>query len=420
MIYINKKRIATIAMLVGVGSQISFHAFTEGFIITLAVIVLGMGLYLYQEINPLKIIWTVAVWSPFFRTLVEICRGSDWDLVLNLTYPDVFFYFTYGIVFYLVFGWKRKNNTLVFLLAVLLSDFASNYVEMMIRLNKFGIGLNYSTKLFQIALIRMIIIWLIILFVNSYRRFLLNEEHEERYKKLMVMASVFNSEVYFMNKNIVEIEDVMKKAFALYKGLSDNIEADEGKRLALDIAKDVHEIKKDYIRVIKGLQDNFLSEIKTSPMKISDIVRILDTDITDRIREHGSNIYFKVDLKTNFTVFNHFSMMSILRNLIMNSVEAMGKKEDGIIDLTISQIGDAYVFTIYDNGPGIRNNEMDVIYDPGFSTKFDNYTGDISRGVGLTLVKNLVEDIFNGVIKVESKEEKYTKFEIVIPVEEME
>lgn len=416
----NFNNIVKIAVLVGIGSQFSFQALTSGFIITLAVVILGIGLYLYQDINPLCLIWTVAVWSPLFRTIVEGISQKNWDLVLTMTYPDVFFYFSYGVVFYIIYNGHRKKNMLKFLIAIGCSDCLANCVEMMVRLNKITIGIEYFNKLAQIAIIRVLIVWLVILFIKSYKRLLLDEQHEERYKKLMVMASVFNSEVYFMNKNIVEIEDVMKKAFALYKRMPEDIDGKENKRLALDIAKDVHEIKKDYIRVIQGLQENFLAEIKTSPMKMSDIIKILDSDIRDRIKEIGRNIYFKVDIKSDFTVSNHFSMMSILRNLVMNSLEAIGGESEGIIDLTVSEIGECYVITVYDNGPGIRNIEMDVIFAPGFSTKFDDCTGDISRGVGLTLVKSLVEDIFSGTISVDSKEYKYTKFEVILPIDKLE
>ena len=53
-----------------------------------------------------------------------------------------------------------------------------------------------------------------------------------------------------MNKNNI-IENVMKKAYLLYKELSE-----EGYpvnlKMSLDVAKDVHEIKKGYINIIKG------------------------------------------------------------------------------------------------------------------------------------------------------------------------
>ena len=58
-----------------------------------------------------------------------------------------------------------------------------------------------------------------------------------------------------MNKNAAEIEDVMKKSFSVYEIVSENHYPEELKNLTLDIAKDIHEIKKDYIRVMRGLEE---------------------------------------------------------------------------------------------------------------------------------------------------------------------
>jgi two-component system sensor histidine kinase YcbA len=51
-----------------------------------------------------------------------------------------------------------------------------------------------------------------------------------------------------------------------------------------------------------------------------------------------------------------------------------------------------------------------MIFQPGFSTKFNQYTGDIYRGIGLSHVKIIVGEQFGGNIKVVSEEGKGTIF----------
>lgn len=407
------------ALCVGLGSQVSFTAFTTGFIITLAVVILGVFLSQYRNMNPFMITLLTAFWSPFFRGIIEYAQINDFKVVYNMVSPDVMFYIAYGVIYYFAFYRRIKKTNITCVVAIALSDWGANICEMMVRMENYILPIPLYENLLKIACLRSLFIFAIIIVIEKYKALLMSEEHEERYKKLIVMASVFNSEVYFMNKNMVEIEDVMKKSFSLYGELKKDGYPTELSALALDISKDVHEIKKDYIRVIQGLQDNFLSDINASDMWIEDIVQILIVDINEQIKANNSKVYFTVDTKYNFKVEDHFALMAVLRNLIMNSMEAIGENRKGYVELVIKKEGSYYVFTIFDNGPGIRKDEISVIYEPGFSTKFDQTTGDINRGVGLTLVHSIVEDVFDGSIFVESTEGSYTKFVISIPCESM-
>lgn len=111
-------------------------------------------------------------------------------------------------------------------------------------------------------------------------------------------------------------------------------------------------------------------------------------------------------------------MMSIIRNLLTNAAEAIGN-EGGRITLSveISDDKDQYIITVNDNGKGMDDEELSSMFLAGFSTKFDPATGDIQRGMGLSLVKDYVENFFSGQIKVDSEKGKYTEFTITMPTE---
>ncbi|MEA4987684.1 MAG: ATP-binding protein [Anaerovorax sp.] len=426
------KQALIMALGVSLGSQIYFNFFTDGFIVAMSPLLFSIFLYIFKELHPVKAGILTGIASPSFRGIMLFLSLHDFHLVWTMVWPDVIFFFSYGIFFYLFF-YRLSHSYTRFFISIFLCDFLSNVMELTMRTGFPLFGEGIFKGLTVIAGVRTFVSLAIVISIDGYKSFLANQEHETRYKKLMVMASVFNAEVYFMKKNMVEIEDVMQKAFMLYRTVEKEGYPEEMRCLSLDIAKDVHEIKKDYIRVIKGLQDNFLADIDVKGMSIKDIVRILDMDIHEQIREHKLDIFFSFQIKAHFYVADHFSLMSVLRNLVINSMDAIGNQKKGRIFLFIregtSADGDfscgedssqgipVYIFEISDNGPGIKEVDMDIIFDPGYSTKFDKQTGDISRGVGLTLVKDLIQDKFHGTIFVQSKEGAYTKFRIEIPKE---
>lgn len=413
------KQALIMAGCVSIGSQVYVNVFTDGFIITLAVVLLGIFMYQYDTLHPIKAGLTVAVASPMFRGIILFLKTQNLPIVFFKVYPDVAFYCAYGIFFYFLCYKRKKKNYTTYFIAVTLCDFLSNMVEMLVRNGGHLAEWPVIQGLLFIALGRTAVILAVIICLDSYKSLLSKEEHEERYKKLMIMASVFKSEVYFMNKNMVEIEDVMKKAFSLYKTMEQEGYPKQLEVMALDIAKDVHEIKKDYIRVIQGLQDNFLSDLDFSGMKMKDILHILDMDIGEQVRERKQDVTFSSKARVDFGVADHFSLMSVLRNLVVNSIDSIGGKKNGMVRLDVfpgsGEDEEFYIFNVTDNGPGIPEGDMEVIFDPGYSTKFDSETGDISRGVGLTLVRDMVRDKFHGRISVESKAGVYTKFQIKLP-----
>ena len=77
------------------------------------------------------------------------------------------------------------------------------------------------------------------------------------------------------------------------------------------------------------------------------------------------------------------------------------------------------MFEITDNGPGIPRENLTQIFNPGFSTKINFQTGEISRGLGLNLVEDVVKNQLQGSIRVESRPGE-TTFYISIPKNQLE
>jgi len=103
-------------------------------------------------------------------------------------------------------------------------------------------------------------------------------------------------------------------------------------------------------------------------------------------------------------------IQGVLLNLLLNSIEAIEKK--GTISTRVMKKEDnRLVFTINDNGKGIKKEHLSSIFTPFFTTK---KTG---TGLGLSICRRIIE-AHGGRIRVESVEEKDTTFEVEIPVQE--
>lgn len=105
----------------------------------------------------------------------------------------------------------------------------------------------------------------------------------------------------------------------------------------------------------------------------------------------------------------------ILHNLVNNALKFT--PENGYIAVTAKKSGNTIRITVRDNGIGIPEDKQQIIFEP-----FKQVDSSLSRmyggsGLGLTIVKNLVE-MHGGEIKVKSEVAKGSTFTIILPVKE--
>lgn len=411
----NFRRMLMISAVVALGTTFSLDFFMEGFIITLSIILLPLLIYAYEPLEPLPTCLTVAVVSPGFRMLLTYFATNDLYHSFLREVPSCMFYVVYGIVYALGYWHTGKGNITRLIGTVLLADFLSNVVEVSIRTNMTGLEFSVVKTLFVIALGRTLIVACGIMALKYYRSFLSREEHEARYRRLMMLMSSFKSEIYFMNMNMKHIESIMGKSFRAYRIAEDTGAADELRVLTLDISKDVHEIKKDYIRVIKGLEDMSETRLELKPMHIQDMVKLLIDSLKESAEPDRLTVEIVPHVTADIHVGEHFYLMSVLRNLVVNAMEASADNAHGRVDLTVAADGERITITVKDNGNGIKATDLAYIFNPGFSTKYDPESGDMSRGLGLTLVREMVENHFGGSISVGSVSGSHTVFNVSVP-----
>ena len=90
--------------------------------------------------------------------------------------------------------------------------------------------------------------------MRRYRRRLRAEEQERRYQRLFRMTANLKNELYFLKKDAENIEGIMARAYRLYERLGELDCPEEVRQLALSIARDVHEVKKDNLSIVRGIE----------------------------------------------------------------------------------------------------------------------------------------------------------------------
>jgi signal transduction histidine kinase len=105
-------------------------------------------------------------------------------------------------------------------------------------------------------------------------------------------------------------------------------------------------------------------------------------------------------------------------NLITNAIDAYAAdkdiekdpdRKDRRIIVSLKEEKDSIVLSVQDHGMGISEEHLNKIFEPFFTTKRSG------MGIGLSMVKRIVEKDLGGIVKVESEVRKGATFTILIP-----
>lgn len=353
------------------------------------------------------------------RFLMDLAGDVSPVEAVSQNLPGAFFYLFYGLLFGLMARDRGCFPTTVWTgISALFCDFLSNLLESVLRIRDFPASREICSTLMLVALIRAFTASLLLGLIRCHQLLLTREEHERRYQRLFLMTTALKNELYFMQKNTEEIEGIMSNAYRLYERLEH--ESDD-RALALAIARDVHEVKKDYIRIMQGMKEELAAAEQQGTMRFQDLLRMLKSYCQRQIEQKGLRITLDFRCGHDFCTRDHYALMSVLKNLVVNAVEAVESGAgQGTILIREEKDGPSYRFTVEDDGPGISARHLDYIFTMGFSTKFDEKTGSIARGVGLPGVKMTVEEQLGGTIGVETRPGLCTRFTILIPAARLE
>ena len=126
------------------------------------------------------------------------------------------------------------------------------------------------------------------------------------------------------------------------------------------------------------------------------------------------------DLKTGIEVVKRYGdlpnlvcfpsqLNQVFMNLLTNAIFAMDGQ--GTLTITTAREGDEVVLRFTDTGDGIPPENLEKIFDPGFTTKGVG----VGTGLGLSICYRIVQD-HRGTIEVSSEVGKGTEFTVRLPI----
>ena len=124
----------------------------------------------------------------------------------------------------------------------------------------------------------------------------------------------------------------------------------------------------------------------------------------DEYKRNYPKIKFNQSIQNEvYFIFDQSYVDIILNNLFKNSIEALNRSSNPIIEISLILYENYILFSFFDNGPGYDGNVENLI-KPYFSTKK-------SSGLGLPLIDKIIRDN-NGSMKI--KTNNYSGFKVEI------
>ncbi|WP_027094099.1 sensor histidine kinase [Cohnella thermotolerans] len=326
-----------------------------------------------------------------------------------------------GGVFYLVFtsGMRFIQRRLAAFQPLILGavvsaiDLLANETELVTRRILEGMSpfLNNGLALLgAIAVLRSYFIIGLFSSISIRQMRLIQAEQQKRIEQMLNIGSGLYGESFYLRKSMDTIERITASSFELYSKLK-QASMTEYSRQALGIAQQIHEVKKDSQRILAGLTKLYDREI-AQEMKLEEIFRYVIKANQTYSEMLKKELTIEGDLKVDFSTSHYIVLLTVLNNLVANAVEAMNRY--GLIRIRAFDRGDRTVFEVVDSGKGIPERDRQIIFEPGFTTKFDQ-DGVAATGIGLSHVRDIVGAL-GGEIRVSTPENgKGARFIVALP-----
>lgn len=135
---------------------------------------------------------------------------------------------------------------------------------------------------------------------------------------------------------------------------------------------------------------------------IEEIISNIEWSLENKIKVSGARITLKLEVK--HIEFSKKNLRSIIYNLLSNAIK-FNDSEKPLIHVHTKLENNQIMLSVEDNGKGIANEEIDIIFDM-YGRLHQEIEG---QGIGLYLAKKII-DAAGGNIVVESVPEKGSKF----------
>ncbi len=176
----------------------------------------------------------------------------------------------------------------------------------------------------------------------------------------------------------------------------------------------------EVIRIGKLVGDlEKLSKIESDNLKLDkhrlDLLELIEKTVQSFQGEIvNKNLEVNVNGENTEILADPDRLQQVIVNLLSNAIKY--SKENGTISLSIFEKKDVVGFYIKDNGIGISEEELPLIFERFYRTDKSRNRATGGTGIGLTIVKSIME-AHGGRVLAESRKEEGSKFTVIFPKE---
>ncbi|MBM6383712.1 MAG: GHKL domain-containing protein [Paenibacillus sp.] len=410
-------QMTAVAMATAIGAQFKINPFQEDYFrIGLGVSILLFLLMIMPHLSYVKTGILTGIVS-FIVQSVDLLYDVNSMSVLESLHDNI------GAgIYYIVFSYglskfkNRFHEIQPLLLGGLITcvDFSSNLIELFIR------GVLNGTSIFDMRE------WLYLLVVGGLRSYfisglynsiavrqmrLTHAEQEKRMEQMLNVNSGLYGEVFYLKKAMKTIEDITADSYDLYRDLREQ-DMNQYSQRTLGIAQQIHEVKKDSQRILAGLLKLYDSE-KAVNMSLSEVLSFAVKGNLKYAEMLDKRIQIQMEQQYDCDSPFYIPLLTVMNNLIANAVEVI--ELEGTIRIQVYGQDEDVHFTVIDSGKGIPEAKRNIIFEPGYTTKF-NQAGIAATGIGLSHVRDIVQSL-EGHITVDFADQsgQGTAFDVLIP-----
>lgn len=417
-------------IFVPLAGELNIHPFSNTFRLSLGTPVLFFFLLSIRHIPPALSGLLTGIAVVAFRISLSyfIHPGPSFEELVTLHGPTFFYYMVYGLLFQVLNINAEPYRALrVGILSVGI-EVAASVAELSIRRSINGEFWDII-KMGKVVLIAMIRSFFVLGFYNIIR-LKQSVQHEEAQRKqterILLLVSDLYEESVQLGKTLSHAEQITRESYELYRELqqAESLEdRDRYARQALRISGQVHEIKKDSQRIFAGLSKLIDAESGVHYMTSQELGELIVRTNSKYAQSLDKSIRFTLNFEPLLPKLHVYTVLTLINNLTSNAVEAM--KDSGRIDVSIRFLPgkeDVVSFSVTDNGPGIPLRKREMVFTPGYTTKYDE-EGQPSTGMGLFYVREVAESL-EGTIVLQQDEEEHTDrvrttFTVTLPLRKL-
>jgi signal transduction histidine kinase len=222
------------------------------------------------------------------------------------------------------------------------------------------------------------------------------EKHQYRMEQLIVIGEMASGLAHEIRNPLSIISTSVETI------LKEEIKEEDKTKMLQFIQEETNRIN---ILANKLLSINFQKKPELETFNIAATLLRLKSFLEYQLKDR--RIQFRIENNEPFYIYSDPNILfQILLNLSLNSIEAINS--NGIIDVDYTTADTTLSVFMKDDGAGISSKLMDQIFEPFFTTKKKG------TGLGLTVTRKLIENLFGYIELLPSK--KGAHFKVTLPL----